>query len=131
MAGWRLDGLHTAKRIGLRIGICGVLGLLPTCGTVAVAPVATRLAAPLVCPSGTAHSVVVSWVKGSSRGGASLKWDLYCINAEGFGYIPSTPKIVLGLAAIWGGLALVHQLLLVVIRMLAARARREGAGHEV
>lgn len=112
------------KRIVLGIVVVVVLAFLPTCATMAIAPVGTRLAAPLVCPSGTARSEVVARWGGGSRGGKSLKWDLYCLTAEGLGSVPSTPKLFFGVFGIWIAITTVLR----ILGFLAARGRREGEG---
>ena len=115
------------KRIVLSVVVVVVLAFLPTCATMGVAPVGTRLAAPLVCPSGTARSEVVSRWGGGSKGGKSLKWDLYCLTAEGLGTVPSTAKLFFGVFGIWLAIMTVLALILRVLGFLAARGRREGA----
>ena len=121
--------LSPAKRIVLRIVVVAVLALLPTFATMGIAPVGTRLAAPLVCPSGTARSEVVSRWGGGSKGGKSLKWDLYCLTPKGLGSVPSTPKIFFGVLGVWSAIVIVLALLLRGIGFLSARGRREGQGH--
>lgn len=122
-------GLSPAKRTALKIVAIIAVALVPTCASMAVVPVATRLAAPLVCPSGTARTEVVSRWGGSARGGKSLNWDLYCLTAKGFGTVPSTPKVFFGVLGVWSAIAMVLALVLRGISFLSARGRREGQGH--
>jgi hypothetical protein len=110
----------------VHVVIVAVFAFIPTCATMAVLPTATRVAAPLVCPSSTDHAVVTARWGGGSRGGKSLKSDLYCMSAEGYGTIPSTGKVVLALAAIYGGIAIV---LLLLLRLRALLAKRGGPAH--
>lgn len=95
--------LQVRRRILITAVIIVIGGMIPTCATMSVFPGGTRLAAPIVCPSGTDTSVVVSRWGGNSKGGSSLKWDLYCMTPAGEGTIVSTPKIVLGLGLIYCG----------------------------
>lgn len=106
------------------------LGMLPTCVTMGgVLPVGTRIAAPLVCPSSTARSEVVSRWGGSSRGGRSLKWDLYCLSEHGHGTIPSTPKLFLAVLAVWTAIA--SALLLGWVGVRRIRTRNAVGGPDV
>ena len=121
--------LSPAKRTVLRIVVVAVLAFIPTCATIGIAPVGTRIAAPLVCPSGTARSEVVSRWSGGSKGGKSLKWNLYCLTPNGLGSVPSTPKIFFGVLGVWSAIVIVIALLLRGMRFLAARGRQEGQDH--
>lgn len=111
------------------VAVVAVLALLPTCATMGFAPVGTRLAAPLVCPSGTARTEVVSRWVGNSNGGNSLEFDLYCLTSDGFGSVSSTPKLFFGVLGVWSAIVLVLALLRRGIGFLSARRRREGQGH--
>ncbi|MCS6900248.1 MAG: hypothetical protein NZX77_10835 [Polyangiaceae bacterium] len=53
--------------------------------------------APLLCPSDTKHSALEVWWSGNTRGGQSMRWELYCIDAQGFGFNPPTWQQVLTL----------------------------------
>jgi hypothetical protein len=117
-----------ATRVLLQVVVVAVLGLVPTCATMSVAPVATRLAAPLVCPSGTERSEVVARWGGNAKGGASLRWDLFCLTHEGLGSVPSTARIFFGVLGLWSAIVIVIGLLLRGRKLLAARGRRDGEG---
>lgn len=96
----------------------------------AVFPATTRVVAPLVCPADTDHSVVMARWGGTTKGGSSLKSELYCVTSEGFGTIPSTGKVVLALGVIYGGLAGVLILLVGMwLRVRIARRSRGGQAH--
>jgi hypothetical protein len=58
---------------------------------VAMFPGLARMAGPFACPSGTQQTIVERSTSASSRGGQNIKWDLYCIDASGFGTIPEYP----------------------------------------
>jgi len=119
--------LKAWQRIAIQIAVFTVLGLIPTCGSMGIVPVGTRIAAPLVCPSGTERSEVVSRWGGSSRGGSSLKWELYCLSPEGYGTIPSAPKTFFVLLGIWTGLWLALWYLLRGVSWLRSRDKEGSA----
>lgn len=101
-----------------------VLGLVPTCVSFGVVPVAQRMAAPLACPSETVHTVVMARWGGMSRGGRSLHSELYCLDANGHGTIPSNVRLFFSLLAVWGAISAV---ILLALRGLGAlRARGEA-----
>lgn len=58
-----------------------------------------------------------------SKGGASIKWELYCVTSEGFGTIPSTGKVMLALVVIYGGIA---SLLVLLLKLKARLSKRGG-----
>lgn len=107
----------------IQLGFIAVLTFVPTCASMATFPATTRLAAPLVCPPDTDHSVVMARWGGGSKGGSTLKWELYCVTREGFGTIPSTGKTVLALAVIYGGLAGILVMLLRLRGWLRSRSQ--------
>jgi hypothetical protein len=111
----------------IQLGFIALLAFVPTCGTVAVLPVGSRVAALLVCPSDTDHSVVMTRWGGTSKGGRSLKSELYCVTAEGFGTMPSTAKVMLALLVIYGGLAGVLLLLLRLPGLFKSRGSSNAA----
>ena len=121
--------MRPAKRYALTAAVVLVLGLVPTCTTMAAFPGGSRFAAPLVCPSGTSHTEVVARWGGSSKGGSSLKWDLYCMTDAGYATVASGPRIFLGLLLVWSGVLLVLLFLVRGVRILTARGRAEGRGH--
>jgi hypothetical protein len=57
-------------------------------------PATQRMAAPLVCPSGTQESVVAAWQTQSGSNKSSAFSYLYCIDTDGGGYQPSTKKTI-------------------------------------
>lgn len=70
-------------------------------------PASQRLASPVVCPSGTTESVVVTY---STRNGSSSHFhtELHCLDHEGGGYEPSGVKIfftLFGYVAVFVGMA--------------------------
>lgn len=119
--------MRPVTRIVLTIVLVLVFGLIPTCGSLSAFPVGSRLAAPLVCPADTAESVVVSRWGGGTRGGNSLKWNLYCVSGQGHGTIPSLPKVFLTLFALWTAIGAALYGVWRLVRRLRARPEAGGA----
>lgn len=103
--------------LSLLIGGAGVIGSV-------IMPAGTRVVAPLVCPADTARSVVATRWGGTSKGGRSMTWDLYCLTEDGFGTVPPTWKMLLSLFGTW---TVVGAVLLLLSRLKdRLTARPEG-----
>jgi len=115
---------------GVRISLLALLVVpllaagVATCASAGVAPAAIRVASPIACPSDTKVSAVVARWGGSAKGGRSLRWDLYCVNAEGEGYMPGDFASVGGAFLVFLGGALAGW----VVFLGAQWLRRRGRG---
>jgi len=82
---------------GLLVTLAGTLVLSVFVGGIftvvllALFPVAARLVAPLVCPDTTRQIIIERRTTSGSRGGQNMNWDIYCLDAQGFGTIPDSP----------------------------------------
>jgi hypothetical protein len=83
------EGILTTLGGLLVLGVF-VGGILTTV-ILALFPVAARLVAPAVCPGDTQRVLIERWTTSSSRGGKNVNWDIYCLDAQGFGTIPDSP----------------------------------------
>jgi len=88
--------------IGAAIAIAGsalFAGLVLAGCSSAFAPVAKRLAAPLVCPGGYQRSIVVQHIWSPEPGTTNFESDLYCMKASGRPVMASAFRTFV---ALWG-----------------------------
>lgn len=79
-------------------------------------PVSQRMAAPVLCPAGTAESVVVAYTTNIGGNKTSAHSHLYCIDGDGGGYQPARVPTI--------AVQAVFSLVAVLVVMLAVRTVR-------
>jgi hypothetical protein len=78
------------KALLVGVSVSALVGVIFTFPILGIFPGVARLVAPLVCPD-TTHQVIIERQTNYSRGRKSVNWDIYCLDAQGFGTIPDSP----------------------------------------